>query len=312
MANATPKAFRHVWRYCLCSTYDVAKFRGASPYLGDLPHCFIQRRDLVVASRSRVCPSVFNGDLLREQWHKNLKNHDDNQHLRLEHIRSPEPQKITVEDVRKMLSFVRLEALKKGIRQFPKDCISYKELLQVCMESLEQCSEEEAVAFVKRLDESGHILVSGHTVHLRPHKVARALEEAMQLSLLPKEVLHIEELANLEKQKFEIDHEAEKRAKTELWWGLCFFAIKTALLMRWTFWELSWDVMEPVCFFLTSVYFMAGYAFFLRTSTAPTFEGFFKSRFRTKQKQLMKKRNFDHERFRYLHIVYTSRFKPVN
>ncbi|KAF8409903.1 hypothetical protein HHK36_002422 [Tetracentron sinense] len=58
--------------------------------------------------------------------------------------------------------------------------------------------------------------------------------------------------------------------------------------------------MEPICFYVTSVYFMAGYAFFLRTSKDPSFEGFFESRFSAKQRRLMKINNFDMGRFNQL------------
>uniref|UniRef100_A0A3Q7F0F6 Calcium uniporter protein C-terminal domain-containing protein n=1 Tax=Solanum lycopersicum TaxID=4081 RepID=A0A3Q7F0F6_SOLLC len=70
--------------------------------------------------------------------------------------------------------------------------------------------------------------------------------------------------------------------------------------MRLTFWELSWDVMEPICFYVTSFYCMAGYTFFLRTAKEPSFEGFYQSRFVAKQKRLMKVRNFDLERYNEL------------
>nr|VDD41062.1 unnamed protein product [Brassica oleracea] len=40
--------------------------------------------------------------------------------------------------------------------------------------------------------------------------------------------------------------------------------LQTALFMWLTFWELTWDVMEPICFYVTSIYFMAGYSFFLQ------------------------------------------------
>lgn len=88
--------------------------------------------------------------------------------------------------------------------------------------------------------------------------------------------------------------------KKELWGGLGFMVVQTIGLMRLTFWELSWDVMEPICFYLTSVYFLAGYSFFLRTSKEPSFESFFQSRFDAKQKRLMKAYNFDLSRFNEL------------
>lgn len=106
-----------------------------------------------------------------------------------------------------------------------------------------------------------------------------------------------EELKAMEAVKVEIDRTATLQVRRELWGGLAALALQTAGFMRLTFWELSWDVMEPICFFVTSTYFMAGYAFFLRTKREPSFEGFFQSRFAAKQRRLMKARDFDLRRY---------------
>lgn len=110
----------------------------------------------------------------------------------------------------------------------------------------------------------------------------------------------MKELQELERQKAAIDTTAESHVKRELWCGLGYLVIQTAAFMRLTFWELTWDVMEPICFYVTSIYFMGGYAFFLRTAKEPSFEGFFQSRFTARQKRLMKARNFDVERYEEL------------
>lgn len=107
----------------------------------------------------------------------------------------------------------------------------------------------------------------------------------------------MKELEEMEKEKAVIDEKADRLARLELWGGLIFLVLQTAAFMRLTFWELSWDVMEPICFFVTSIYFMGGYAFFLRTSKEPSFEGYYKSRFIARQKRLMKLRNFDMARY---------------
>lgn len=110
----------------------------------------------------------------------------------------------------------------------------------------------------------------------------------------------MKELEEMEKQKEVIDRRAEALVRRELWGGLGYLVVQTAAFMRLTFWELSWDVMEPICFYVTSVYCMAGYAFFLRTSREPSFEGFFHSRFSSKQKRLMKLQGFDLARYNEL------------
>lgn len=114
----------------------------------------------------------------------------------------------------------------------------------------------------------------------------------------------MKELQELETHKSAIDSKAKTLVERELWFGLGYLVVQTAAFMRLTFWELSWDVMEPICFYVTSMYFMGGYAFFLRTSKEPSFEGFFQSRFSAKQKRIMKAENFDLERYNELKKAY--------
>ncbi|MBA0551677.1 hypothetical protein Golob_022552, partial [Gossypium lobatum] len=112
------------------------------------------------------------------------------------------------------------------------------------------------------------------------------------------------ELIELEQQKAAIDTKADSLVRRELWLGLAYLVVQTAGFMRLTFWELSWDVMEPICFYVTSMYFMAGYAFFLRTSKEPSFEGFYQSRFNAKQKKLIESQGFDIRRYSELKEIF--------
>lgn len=118
------------------------------------------------------------------------------------------------------------------------------------------------------------------------------------------------EYEEMEKQKAAIDKKADALVRRELWCGLGYFAVQTAAFMRLTFWELSWDVMEPVCFFVTSSSVVGSYLFFLKTAKEPTFEGFYKSRFSTKQKKLMKLHDFDVERYNQLRRIFNPYYPP--
>lgn len=120
------------------------------------------------------------------------------------------------------------------------------------------------------------------------------------------------ELEELEKQKAVIDIKADSLVRRELWGGLAYIVVQTAAFMRLTFWELSWDVMEPICFYVTSIYFMGCYAFFLRTSKEPSFEGFYQSRFHAKQKKLMKVHNFDIHRYNELRSMLSPNSSGLN
>ncbi|CAI9758747.1 unnamed protein product [Fraxinus pennsylvanica] len=210
-------------------------------------------------------------------------------------------EKLTVKDVKKILRLFQLELVKERLKQIEKDYISYSDFLQICVKN---CSSvDQGMEFAKMLDESGTIIVLGDFILLRPEQVMKAIKGLLPVPISNSSDARINELEEMEKQKTVIDKKAELMVRRELWGGLGYLIIQTAAFMRLTFWELSWDVMEPICFYVTSVYFMAGYGFFLRTSLEPSFEGFFQSRFIAKQKRLMKLHNFDIVRYNELKKV---------
>ncbi|KAL3629532.1 hypothetical protein CASFOL_026754 [Castilleja foliolosa] len=212
-----------------------------------------------------------------------------------EEIESPE-ETISVKDAMKILKLSQIEMVKSRLRQIEKDFVTYPEFLEICAKD---CSSiDQSLEFAKMLDQSGTVIVLGNIVFLRPEQVVKAIQ-----GLIPVPTHHsprTKELQEMEEKKSEIDRKAKLLVQRELWCGLGYLIAQTAAFMRLTFWELSWDVMEPICFYVTSIYFMGGYGFFLRTSIEPSFEGFYQSRFAAKQKRLMKAEKFDIERYNEL------------
>ncbi|PAN46625.1 hypothetical protein PAHAL_9G199400 [Panicum hallii] len=207
------------------------------------------------------------------------------------------PASLTVEEARKVLRATQMEAARARIRASGAGAVPYAEFLRLCCDA---AGPDAGPSVARALDESGSVIVLGKTVFLRPDMVVKAIEKAIPV----RETLPIaqndparEELKAMEAQKVDIDRAAASQVRRELWCGLAYLVVQTAGFMRLTFWELSWDVMEPICFYVTSMYFMAGYAFFLRTKKEPSFEGFFESRFAAKQKRLMQARGFDLRRY---------------
>ncbi|XWS33720.1 hypothetical protein CRYUN_Cryun22dG0107600 [Craigia yunnanensis] len=214
----------------------------------------------------------------------------------------PEVATLSVQEAKKLLRVAQLEVVKTRLRETGKNWISYSDFIRICGES---CSDpEQGLQFAKLLDESGTVIVLGNVVVLRPEQVAKVLGGLIPLPGPNPNDPRKKELLELEKQKSVIDQKADSLVRRELWLGLAYLVVQTAGFMRLTFWELSWDVMEPICFYVTSMYFMAGYAFFLRTSKEPSFEGFYQSRFSTKQKQLIKAHNFDIEKYNELKGIF--------
>ncbi|CAL1396266.1 unnamed protein product [Linum trigynum] len=202
---------------------------------------------------------------------------------------------VSIEEARKILRLAQMQKLKARLREIPTSSIPFPDFAQICNQ---ECgNEEQGAEFAKTLDQSGNVIVLGNTVFLRPEQVAKSMESVISQSIGipndPRRGL----LEEMEKQKAAIDEKARAQVRTELYCGLGFLTAQTLGFMRLTFWELSWDVMEPICFFAASVHFGLAYAFFLRTSTEPTFEGYFRRRFQAKQKKLMKVYGFDLEKY---------------
>lgn len=63
----------------------------------------------------------------------------------------------------------------------------------------------------------------------------------------------------------ELSKKAERRTTWVLWGGMAYMATQFGILARLTWWEYSWDIMEPVTYFITYGTAMAMYAYFVLT-----------------------------------------------
>lgn len=74
-----------------------------------------------------------------------------------------------------------------------------------------------------------------------------------------------EKLGPLEVKKAELDQKATRRTGMLTWVGLGLMSVQFGVLARLTWWEYSWDIMEPVTYFVTYGTAMAAYAYFVLT-----------------------------------------------
>ncbi|KAJ8772796.1 hypothetical protein K2173_027973 [Erythroxylum novogranatense] len=261
---------------------------------------FLHRR---AVKQSPVFLSVPVGQELRERLRRI---NDSRDQLRLDGLAKPAPGNfagISVEEARKLLRVSQVEKLKAKLREIPTNSISYSEFVNICSK---ECGNhrDQGVELAKTLDQSGNIIVLGNTVFLRPEQVAKTMESLLSESLVGHDDPRKEELEHMESQKAMIDQKARRLVRGELYCGLGFLVLQTLGFMRLTFWELSWDVMEPICFFVTSLHFALAYAFFLRTSTEPSFEGYFQTRFKAKQQKLTEIHSFDMRKYNDLRRLF--------
>lgn len=204
---------------------------------------------------------------------------------------------ITASEARKLMRLVDIEALKMKLGTEGNEVISYKDLLQACQGFGVAKSTEEAAVFARVLDDAGVVLLFRDKVYLHPDKVVDLVRRAIPLALLPDDDPRMDELKKLKERKNELDIMAHKQVRNILWGGLGFSLLQVGLFFRLTFWEFSWDVMEPIAFFATTTGVVIGYAYFLFTSRDPTYQDLMKRLFLRRQKKLIKKHSFDIGRF---------------
>ena len=65
--------------------------------------------------------------------------------------------------------------------------------------------------------------------------------------------------------KLELEEKADKRTKRLSWLGLGLMGLQFGFLARLTWWEYSWDIMEPVTYFVTYGTTMAMFAYYVLT-----------------------------------------------
>eukprot|EP00128_Syssomonas_multiformis_P018151 Colp12_sorted_trinity150504_noHs@18585 len=82
------------------------------------------------------------------------------------------------------------------------------------------------------------------------------------------------ELAPLESLRNQIDERATRSTKRWLWGGLFFMSAQFGVMWRLTYWEYSWDIVEPLSYFLGFSYLIGGYAWFLLRDREHTHESY--------------------------------------
>ncbi|XP_068142110.1 calcium uniporter protein, mitochondrial isoform X2 [Drosophila tropicalis] len=73
------------------------------------------------------------------------------------------------------------------------------------------------------------------------------------------------ELEPLEEKKIALSKKAARRTNIMTWMGLGLMSVQFGILARLTWWEYSWDIMEPVTYFVTYGTTMAMYAYYCVT-----------------------------------------------
>eukprot|EP00884_Botryococcus_braunii_P006240 jgi/Botrbrau1/15617/Bobra.4_1s0005.1 len=144
--------------------------------------------------------------------------------------------------------------------------IPYHQLLSLCTESGAAATKQEAMRVCEALNTAGVVLRYRDRVYLRPLEISEALLMALPDTRqeMEERIRKVEErLKPLEALKQKVDKEARRHATKLLRWGLAFFSFGWLLFVRLTFWDLGWDHMEPITYYVTTFMGLLAYYFYL-------------------------------------------------
>jgi len=96
-------------------------------------------------------------------------------------------------------------------------------------------------------------------LHVQEHQASQEQRLLRELEELR------DDIAPLEEQKSIMSAQAEKRTNHLTWLGLGAMSVQFGILARLTWWEYSWDIMEPVTYFVTYGTAVICYAYFVLT-----------------------------------------------
>ncbi|XP_037813504.1 calcium uniporter protein, mitochondrial isoform X1 [Lucilia sericata] len=107
-------------------------------------------------------------------------------------------------------------------------------------------------------------------------------------------------IAPLEREKSELSAQADRKTNIMTWVGLGLMSVQFGILARLTWWEYSWDIMEPVTYFVTYGTAMAMYAYYCITKTEYNMPEVKDRHYLITLYKRAKKKNFDVESYNQL------------
>ncbi len=110
-----------------------------------------------------------------------------------------------------------------------------------------------------------------------------------------------EQLKPLEEEKKNLDEKALRRANRMIALGVVGLSSQFAILARLTWWELNWDIMEPITYFITFGTGVFAFAFYISRKQAYTFYALREVFFQRSLGKAMVRSGFDREKYRALH-----------
>jgi hypothetical protein len=229
-------------------------------------------------------------------------------------------KKVDYTDMQTLLERDSFVKMKKRLELDQRRNITLQEYQALAAE--EGLSPSQAARLLQSLSDSGIVLHFQNsssprlqsTVFLRPTELNNTVHHLLEhyspaLLKLQAEATQAEikdltqQLAPLTEKRDLLEKKANSRANLIIAGGFGYCVAQFLAIGRLTWWELSWDVMEPVTYMLTFATALIGYSYFVLTGSEYTFEGLKRTLRERRLKKLIRKSGFDEKKFNELHTA---------
>eukprot|EP01091_Cochliopodium_minus_P008859 TRINITY_DN2082_c0_g1_i1.p1 TRINITY_DN2082_c0_g1~~TRINITY_DN2082_c0_g1_i1.p1 ORF type:complete len:268 (+),score=74.18 TRINITY_DN2082_c0_g1_i1:296-1099(+) len=184
--------------------------------------------------------------------------------------------------------------------------LTWNEFTDICQKNGFEASEAS-----KTLEKNGKIihLVQGKTdfVYIDTKTITEAVDRVLDPSGNTQAIILSEkksklgeivtEFNKLDKEYHIIEAEAEKSSKRIIWTLFAYMSAQAIVVTRLTFWELNWDIMEPITYMGSFTYGFIGIIWYGLTRLNPEYVNVFQYFKDRSKKKLIRRNKFDEQRY---------------
>lgn len=184
--------------------------------------------------------------------------------------------------------------------------VPHARLLEIVRETGAADTAAEAERVADALVRAGVVLRLGGVVYLRPHEVAEMVLASVPSdgSAAAQRLREIErELEALDRAHADIVAQARRWPRFWLGAGCAAFAAQLAGFIYLCYWELSWDVVEPLACFVSMGWTLVAWLYFLARGSALDYDAFDSHWTQAGLERRMAARGFDPERHEQLALA---------
>lgn len=213
-------------------------------------------------------------------------------------------------DANAILQNEKYSKVRSALKDDVRNSLSFSEYLKIC-ESF-KVSEQEARNLLRSLHHAGFVLyfeqnkLLTDTIFLHPREITQQVLHSLEVpptivADIEKRINEInEEMKPLDEKRAVIELAAEKYANRCLVFGFGALCGQFAVLARLVWWELNWDIMEPVAYFIGLGTTIGGFVFFSFTGRDYGFNDLWEHTKEKKKKRLAARERFDESKYNQL------------